>query len=540
MQASIPDTQQINMVIARMGATNPQTADELAKMLSDPILKTDLDHWSFWTLICLCRHLENQKWVAFVIESRLKGNLSQIGGAGAFGHPEELSQSGEVPGEEDWSYFFHGSGCCLKNRVSGVEIDVDFTPDGRCDEIDPFFYDRYLLSLRQPHLPEKNIRRNEPFESVWHAEIQKLCKAGCLIAQHRIKLTPKGLEIFDAVEPLCARIEKLLESETPDYIQRATYGLLALDDFISVKALRSKLSIGKNIIDSIERRAQSAAQQRLEELADRFRKDKRSQISCLTAIGDLGPQMAGEIVEQELFRTPVDGLANTALRIVCAWNQAGLSAILLRVVKHRHNEMFGVWAQTFGHLARMVKTDDMLPRGSQIVNASIELLKRIPPSSLDARVRQHLLQLLSHVRGANAGEAALVCYLLDMSVGLECLTKALQNSVPIAHEEAAAACLIVGNEEMKNLLIAALENPNLQIQHAVACALVAFESPDARECARRWFARNDGISSPLGKEIEIGGRKLPVYSMDDLSHSNMKMFFNSRLENLQKKFGPLI
>jgi hypothetical protein len=322
MQASIPDTGQARMVIDRMNGGNPPTEDELAKMLSAPVLKTGLDHWSFWTLMCLRRHLENQKWVAFVVESRLQGSLSQIGGAGAFGHPEGLPQSGVVPDEEDWDYFFHGSGCCLTNKVSGVEIDVDFTPDGRCDEIDPFFYDRYLLSLRQPCLPEKNIHRNEPFESAWHVEIQKLCKAGCLSAQHRIKLMPKGLEIFNAVEPLCARIEKLLESETPDYIQRAIYGLLALDDFISAKALSSKINPSKDIKDGIERRWQSAVRERLEELTYRLRQDKPSQISCLIALGDLGPQLAGEIVEQELFRTPVDGLANTALRIVCAWNQA--------------------------------------------------------------------------------------------------------------------------------------------------------------------------------------------------------------------------
>src|SRR5215469_2407067 len=202
MQASVPDPAQVKLVVDRIQSANGPSEAELENMLEVPILRTGLSHWSLWVLVCLRRHVERQKWVALIIESRLKGNLSQIGGAGAFGHPEEFPQSGAVPGEEEWDYFFHGRGCCLTNRISGVEIDVDFTADGRCDAIDPYFYNGYLSSLRQAGFPEKVIWRPKPFQNAWHVEIQKLKEAGCLVVEHSLTLSPAGYEISDAIEPL--------------------------------------------------------------------------------------------------------------------------------------------------------------------------------------------------------------------------------------------------------------------------------------------------------------------------------------------------
>src|SRR5262249_28550913 len=130
MQAFIPDASQVGKVLTILKANVAPSDAELTQLLAKPTIVTGLDHWSLWTLICLRRHLDRQKWVAYVVESRLKGDLRQIGCAGAFGHPEGLPQLGKVPDEPNWKYYFHGCGCCLTNEQTGTRIDVDFTREG--------------------------------------------------------------------------------------------------------------------------------------------------------------------------------------------------------------------------------------------------------------------------------------------------------------------------------------------------------------------------------------------------------------------------
>ena len=90
MKATIPNTDLINKVLGRLELDEPPSDDELIQVLAGPPIRTGLDHWSLWTLICLRRHLDRQKWVGYVVESRLKGDLRQFGCAGAFGHPEGI------------------------------------------------------------------------------------------------------------------------------------------------------------------------------------------------------------------------------------------------------------------------------------------------------------------------------------------------------------------------------------------------------------------------------------------------------------------
>src|SRR5262249_13502383 len=149
----------------------PPSESEWNQILTERPIATGLDHWSLWTLVCLRRHLDRQKWVSYIVESRLKGDLRQIGCAGAFGHPEALPQLGDVPGEPEWKYYFHGCGCCLTNKLTGASIDVDFTREGDSDKIDRFFYSNFLLSLSHPEFPEQEIRRDEPLQHSWQVEI---------------------------------------------------------------------------------------------------------------------------------------------------------------------------------------------------------------------------------------------------------------------------------------------------------------------------------------------------------------------------------
>src|SRR2546425_8645881 len=144
MAAQIPNTHSVQQTVAAIESGHSPTEVELQALLRSPGIDSGLDHWHLWTLIGLCRHLRRQKWVGYVVETRLKGDLARLGTVGSLGHPDGIPQEGEVPDEPGWRYFFHGRGCCLTNKEDETSIDVDFTDDGASDRIDRFFYSSFL------------------------------------------------------------------------------------------------------------------------------------------------------------------------------------------------------------------------------------------------------------------------------------------------------------------------------------------------------------------------------------------------------------
>jgi hypothetical protein len=164
MAVQVPDVSSVRQTVATIDSGRAPSDGELHALLNSPGLNTGLDHWQLWTLICLCRHLGRQKWVGYVVETRLKGDLAKLGIAGSAGHPDEIPQKGEVPDEPSWRYFFHGGGCCLTNKEDGSSIDVDFTGQGSSDRIDRFFFSNFLEELKQPEFPERLLQRKEPLQ----------------------------------------------------------------------------------------------------------------------------------------------------------------------------------------------------------------------------------------------------------------------------------------------------------------------------------------------------------------------------------------
>ena len=186
------------------------------------------------------------------------------------------------------------------------------------------------------------------------------------------------------------------------------------------------------------------------------------------------------------------------------------------------------------------KQPDQLPRCYQVTQASVALLQRVQRDSLEPQLKTKVRYLIENAGGAQAGEAALIMYLLDQREGLRRLRQALSGSVPAAYKDAAAACVIIGSPEAEQILKDALNNSNPQIQHTTACALVVFESHSAHELARGWFAQNDGIKDPLGKEVTVLGRTTSVFTFEEISHANMDEFFKWSLDKLRKDFGSVL
>src|SRR5262249_12038996 len=75
--------------------------------------------------------------------------------------PQDVPQSGSVPGLPEWEYDFHGRGCCVSHKVDGDAIDVDFWDDS-AEYFDTFFSKNYLESLRRPESAEQRLRELHP------------------------------------------------------------------------------------------------------------------------------------------------------------------------------------------------------------------------------------------------------------------------------------------------------------------------------------------------------------------------------------------
>jgi len=523
-----------------MASQSPPSDAELLRCVDQPAICVGLDHWSLWTLLCLHRHLDRQKWVGYVIESRLNGDLQRLGNAGTFGRPKDSPQSGKVPDEPDWSFFFHGCGCCLTNDVTGVCIDVDFTQEGESNRIDRFFYSNFLSSLERPEFPESVIRRPEPLEHAWQVEIDRLRQVNCLEAGPGTKLTSFGVSLAEALEPLSKEIGRLLEWGTSAALRNTAYAALRLGDVILANQIVLQTDASTELKARIFQECDHVDRARLLSLKNALTGKLLSPQSYLAAIADLGPQLAEESVTSSLFRNPVDGAANTALEILRIWNRPDLADVLKRLLNQRIKEAFG-FASILGKLIpRAQNSNDNLPRNYQATHAAIALFQRVRPDSLDTTFKGKLQLLLENTGGAHGGVGALLIYLLNKERGLQCLRGALSGKVPAGQQDAAAACVVIGTQEAKQILEEALGNPDERVQHTVACALASFPTEDARNFARRWFARNDGIQDPLGKEVTMFGSTHSVYTFDEVSHVNMDMFFVSSLEKLRKDFSPLL
>lgn len=540
MAAHPPDAHSVQQALAAIASGNSPADAELFDWLRTPRLHAGLDRWGLWTLICLCRHLNRQRWVGYVVETRLKGDLARLGAAGALGYPEGVPQKGEVPDEPGWRYYFHGRGCCLTNKETGTSIDVDFTDEGATDQIDRYFYSRFLEELKLPGFPETMLQRKEPLEHAWQADLDALVEAGCLDPGRPIRITQLGRNVADSLEPVVECMTRLARGDSPSARRRLLLLALALGDLVLAQPLAESGDTGDVLAAQISRLAEDARQRRAARMIQSVRARSPNADSCrLRALADLGIKYAGPVVKDCALHSPVDGTANTALAILVHWNGIDLVPTLTELIARRYTEASGL-RSTPNALRRGSSGEDSQPRQYQIVRAVIALLQRERPGSLKPALREKIVSLLETAVGANAGEAALLLYVLDKPWGLNALRAALAGRIPIARSDSAAACVLLGTLDASQVLFEALEHPDLQVQHVAACALRRFPSAEAREREARWCARLDGIESPEGTQIPIQGRTITAYSGEEVSHANMDVFLSSALDRLRQDFGPVL
>ena len=475
-----------------------------------------------------------------MVETRLKGDLAKTGTSGSLGHPEGVPQEGALPDEPGWRYYFHGRGCCLTQKKSGISIDVDFTREGTSDRIDPFFYSTFLEQIKLPPFPEQLLKRNPPLVDAWQTNIPALVDAGCLDAHDGIRVTPLGTSVFESLEPIVEKCMELASTRTELSQRQLLRIALELGDVILSADLAGGLNLEPEIQRQISLSAEETKATRSTQLVERLERPAKFTDSChLAALADLGVARAKLLVEKYVLRSPVDGVANKALEILAHWDQPDLTESLTHLIEERHAETFGsgIFSKLF---SRQNDHQDKLPRQTQIVRAITKLLQRVRPDLLNISVRSKILAFLDSAGGLHAGDVALLIYAFDHTRGLQKLRLALSGTVPAARTDAAAACVLLGTVEAEQILIESLENRDLEIQHTVMCALANFPSASARERASQCQARLDGIDSPLGKEVSIEGRTITAYNFEDVSHANMKVFFDASLDRLRQEFQLIL
>src|SRR5262245_24192791 len=106
--------QAVSEILAKARSGVPKVAD-FSVAVRGPLI-SQLSRWELWALVGFVRHERRQKWVGYIVETKLKGSGHELGAMGALAHPEGMEQSNNVPDTPGWRYFFHGSGCCLTHE----------------------------------------------------------------------------------------------------------------------------------------------------------------------------------------------------------------------------------------------------------------------------------------------------------------------------------------------------------------------------------------------------------------------------------------
>ena len=81
MAAQLPDSRAVQTTVAVLNSDQVVSDAQLRDLLDSPALNAGLDRWQLWTLVCLCRHISRQKWVGYIVETRLKEDLAKLGTA---------------------------------------------------------------------------------------------------------------------------------------------------------------------------------------------------------------------------------------------------------------------------------------------------------------------------------------------------------------------------------------------------------------------------------------------------------------------------
>lgn len=480
-------------------------------------------------LVSFLRHERRQEWVRYVVESRLQGSAADLAESGAFGHPEEVPQSGDVPGEEGWRYFFHGRGCCFSHQ-DGTVLDVDFADDGTALDIDAYFYTRFLSSSPSLVFCESQLRQPDGLENAWQVALPSLTLSGMIQKEWRFRLSDDGRRVASSLEPLLDFIE------TSTGFQRCE-ALKIMGDYVSAERDAARAGINSTELSAAAKRqiSENAAALR----AVLHQPDDSSARCALASLASLGKDQAFEDVAGALLRKPAGGLNHTALVAIKQWEGQDVIRALIDALRlfappslRQRLQMSFSWS----------KANDQSERVTHglVTGIAAALFAKLPPQALSTEVGGEMRRVLHSDCKACDDDAAFFLYLLEPNAGLAKLKKNLSNPVPITRQGAASYLALIATQASEAILVETALGAPTAGGHEAACALSLMESNTAQAAALQWLRRNDEFEEAEGTEIDINGKKVRTWSIDDVLRSNLREHLHYDFESKRTQFGSLL
>lgn len=441
------------------------------------------DAWERRLLVALHGHLPRQRWVAEIVRDKLYTDTPALAKLGPFARTEDLPQTGPVPGLPDWTYTFHGIGCCLTHQ-NGSTIDVDFDEHG-AEGIDPFFYAATLESMPCPQGAEALLRRQEPLERAWMADLDALKALGLLEGRHRVRFTELGVAWAEALGPAIsalgsARLEdrmglaRLLDDPLSAYPIDAPPSFAALEpwarEVVAHRASRARLSI----------------------------RDRRSWPHLL-ALGALGRDLLLDELALVLGTGPIDGAVSTAIELVDHFGAREFESSLFELAERA--------AEAGSH--------------HQAISALETVLRQHRADTLSDEAHAKALRILAFDSGPEAAVAGFLEHLLDPTRGLERLGHALHHHAPMARYEAVACLVLIASDEA-----AAILRGTPTHEGRIGLALLRGEAPEKNP-------------EPEGTWVELGGVRRRTYSAEEQETALAGDLMEIEVARLEPRLGAL-
>jgi hypothetical protein len=437
--------------------------------------------WETWTLIGFVRHRKRQYWVRDIIRNRLRGDSASLGAMGAFGHPDGVKQSGNVPGMPEWEYYFHGRGCCLTHKVTGEDIDVDFWDDA-AEYFEVFFYTKYLQSLRNPEPPERRLLELHRAVSPIDISVARLRSAGAMTPMPSPHFNPPRmaedvLAHEDAIEKFCLSWD--------DPLNRVWIAGL-VGDWLAAHAAADGQPEIQEITGPRAEKCRAIRREQLKQESGRAASD------ALLALAELGG--ADEQIEAA-FRGPPGGIISSALKIV----------------DQQDNPK---WCPQIYAMFKRMKPNGQIPEPYIWMNSLRFLIRH-------GYRKEEMIASLAMAGGTTMGEGVLMALEHAPEHAMPLIRRALLNDIPCNRTSVAAILALIAKPWSIRELLKALETSDEQEKTADArAALLETGDAEAEKAVLAWEKRNPHEGEP-GNYLEIGGRRVgPFYSMAEIMLKN--------------------
>ena len=423
----------------------------LPRELAHPIA---ISPWAVWLLLSLALHRGRQQFVLESMTFRLNGDADALAHAGALAHPD-CPTVGLVRHDTEWEYRFHGRGCAMTNRLTGVVIDVDFL-DETADWITPFFYVNYLESLSGGDFALLRVRELYPTAETVELGFAELQWLGLLVRHN----TDCAFKLAFDWRPLCELLEDIGRQWHDGRMKNLVAA--AVSDWF--------------VLGNKQAQADDCVLARRRQLEQLCRRDDYA-ATAIQALADFDyPELDGEL--RRFLAGSVSRNMSKAVQIIKA---KGLAA-----------------AYTDALLDVSSRIDPNAPAPAPFIWSTIaELLLKL---NLKVDLHNSFLKIQSHV----LGEAAILAMEFNLPCAMILTRRALRSNITYNRIQIASALAIIDLHWCHMELKAVLDETTDQ-ESTTECrsALLESRNADVHQFVHQWERKNP-YSPPNEKYLTVG------------------------------------